>query len=40
MKVTKIEVLEAELSGQNGIASWHHVFARVSCTQCGGRPGW
>lgn len=29
MKVTKIEVLEAELSGQNGIASWHHVFARV-----------
>lgn len=29
MKVTKIEVLEAELSGRNGIASWHHVFARV-----------
>ncbi|WP_454688986.1 mandelate racemase/muconate lactonizing enzyme family protein [Achromobacter aloeverae] len=29
MKVTKIEVLEAELSGQDGIASWHHVFARV-----------
>ena len=29
MKVTRIEVLEAELSGRNGIASWHHVFARV-----------
>jgi len=29
MKVTRIDVLEAELSGANGIASWHHVFARV-----------
>ncbi|ROZ78028.1 mandelate racemase/muconate lactonizing enzyme family protein [Ramlibacter sp. WS9] len=29
MKVTQIDVLEAELSGANGIASWHHVFARV-----------
>lgn len=29
MKIVKIEVLEAELSGKNGIASWHHVFARV-----------
>lgn len=29
MKVTRIDVLEAELSGSDGIASWHHVFARV-----------
>ncbi|MBK0114072.1 MULTISPECIES: mandelate racemase/muconate lactonizing enzyme family protein [unclassified Delftia] len=29
MKITRIEVLEAELSGQCGIASWHHVFVRV-----------
>lgn len=29
MKVTGVEVLEAELSGHNGIASWRHVFARV-----------
>lgn len=29
MKVTQIEVLQAELSGCNGIASWHPVFARV-----------
>ncbi|MBU6256940.1 MAG: mandelate racemase/muconate lactonizing enzyme family protein [Burkholderiales bacterium] len=29
MKITEIEVLEAELSGRDGIASWHHVFTRV-----------
>jgi L-alanine-DL-glutamate epimerase-like enolase superfamily enzyme len=29
MQVTQIEVLEIELSGRNGIASWHPVFARV-----------
>lgn len=29
MKITQIDVLEAELSGANGIASWHHVFTRV-----------
>lgn len=29
VKINRIEVLEAELSGRDGIASWHHVFARV-----------
>jgi galactonate dehydratase len=29
MKVTKIEVLEADLSGRDGMASWRHVMARV-----------
>lgn len=29
MRVTKVEVLEADLSGQCGIPSWHPVFARV-----------
>lgn len=29
MKVVKIEVLECEQSGQAGIPSWRHVFARV-----------
>jgi len=29
MKITRIEALEAELSGRDGIAFWHHVFARV-----------
>lgn len=29
MKITRVETLEIELSGQNGIASWRPVFARV-----------
>lgn len=29
MKITQIDVLEAELSGANGIQSWRPVFARV-----------
>lgn len=29
MKITKAETLEIDLSGQNGIALWRLVFARV-----------
>lgn len=29
MKITKVETLEIELSGQNGIALWCPIFARI-----------
>ena len=29
MKITEIEVLEADLSGRDGMASWRNVFARI-----------
>jgi hypothetical protein len=29
VKITKVETLEADLSGQDGLGSWRPVFARV-----------